>query len=404
MVKTLDRTELSRRWVFQATELRSWPKKLFGERTNYTSDGNSTQEFWQDLTYDKDTLVFNGAAASSHPGVASAYAGYDASGFMNGLESTAAAFGPGGIGGFPYGQLGFGADIERVATADPVDMWANATFSMMGLANLDVLGLGWTGTNAFAGANFATMCSDPHLNLPNGGMADFRGKNNTYFNFLSSKNFALNVKADPASFKLKNLTVHGSFITEAHFSIRNEDDDFMNVSFWASELNEHQWGWKMVNGTCAGRPFIKGPHTTMSCGNIKIGIEHSSMVLISDEWEITVAGQPVYDSISGPKNRLDISYELRVDVDKLRVVPHGIVGQSFDGDSRPRFGRMDQYPSTSVPGEFTTAAMAEGAIEGKAEDYIVSSPFDTIFKYSRFVSGPRPSAGISGRPSASTVM
>lgn len=47
----------------------------------------------------------------------------------------------------------------------------------------------------------------------------------------------------------------------------------------------------------------------------------------------------------------------------------------------PRLGRIDTYPRE---GYFTTAAMAEGAIDGSAETYQVTGPFDTHFAFSRF--------------------
>jgi len=44
-------------------------------------------------------------------------------------------------------------------------------------------------------------------------------------------------------------------------------------------------------------------------------------------------------------------------------------------------GKTDDYKDRQ---EVTTTAMAEGAIEGSANEYTVSGPFDTGFKYSRF--------------------
>ena len=58
----------------------------------------------------------------------------------------------------------------------------------------------------------------------------------------------------------------------------------------------------------------------------------------------------------------------------------GIFGQSFC-TTAPRIGRIDIYPHE---GHFTTAAMAEGAIDGSAETYQVAHPFDTHFAFSRF--------------------
>lgn len=67
------------------------------------------------------------------------------------------------------------------------------------------------------------------------------------------------------------------------------------------------------------------------------------------------------------------------------VAPHGLMGQSWDGDDLAVDGALDDYhrdePSPAV---VTTAAMAEGAIEGAASDYRLASPFATTFKFSRF--------------------
>ena len=70
--------------------------------------------------------------------------------------------------------------------------------------------------------------------------------------------------------------------------------------------------------------------------------------------------------------------------DEFAVEPHGLVGQSYDGSDVPRYGRIDQYPPLGAPADFTTAAMAEGAIEGAPEDYRVADKYATKFKFSRF--------------------
>ena len=44
-------------------------------------------------------------------------------------------------------------------------------------------------------------------------------------------------------------------------------------------------------------------------------------------------------------------------------------------------GRQGVYPAS---GEFTTSAMAEGAIEGATDDYEMTSPFEYKFRYVRF--------------------
>jgi len=112
------------------------------------------------------------------------------------------------------------------------------------------------------------------------------------------------------------------------------------------------------------------------------------------KWAVEVFARPVYDRIGGPLHRLDLSlWPLRAEAD-LSAWPHGLDGQSFDGDGQARHGRLDNYSASEV----VTTAMAEGAIEGTAADYRVHGLYATQFRFSRFnaaadTSHPRPGAG-----------
>ena len=88
----------------------------------------------------------------------------------------------------------------------------------------------------------------------------------------------------------------------------------------------------------------------------------------------------MFDRTEGPAHRLDLSLRPLLPEAQLAEWPHGLIGQSFDGDARPRQGKLDDY---STPVAWTTA-QAEGAIEGSADDYRVASPFATAFRFSRF--------------------
>jgi len=139
-------------------------------------------------------------------------------------------------------------------------------------------------------------------------------------------------------------------------------------------------------------------HATFSAGN----------------WSIEVRGMPTH-AFAGPEHRLDVSFFVKGDF-AARNLPHGIFGQSYSSLT-PRYGKaalpppptlltaasvlpapappprrislplssltakVDVYPES---GRFTTVAMAEGAIDGTAEMYEMSSPFATDFAYSRF--------------------
>jgi hypothetical protein len=262
---------------------------------------------------------------------------------------------------------------------------------IVGLDNLyaaDAMGVtgvtrGWTSFNArVAGATAAHRAlvntntihaiQDPHITFANGGgTADFRGMNNTLYNFVSSPNFAVNLKTEFSDFYLKKLLVHGSFFTEAHIVSSKSS----RISVWSDKIGNKNTIW--VNGTCDDKPFKIGVHRIFKCKDDIISTEYSTMSVNTLDWTIKVVPTRIYDRVRGPFVRLDVSFGK-----KTHVPSHGIVGQSYMS-SKPVFGKRDVYPES---GEFTTKAMAEGAIEGDASEYKVNAKYNTDFKYSKFES------------------
>jgi len=241
---------------------------------------------------------------------------------------------------------------------------------------------------------------DPHLTFAHGGKADFRGCDGCLFNFLSARDLSLNVKTEASDFTLHGATVHGTFLTEAHIAAYiRPSNTWMNMTYWAKEVGDGNWGWRVINGTCAGHPFFLGPNAAKDCGPFKIVSEYASAQLSTDEWDVRILARPVYNRIEGPKHRLDLSIRPRVAERDLAAWPHGIIGQSFDGDGIALSGKQDEYTGSEV----TTSAMAEGAIEGVAADYQVHYPYETRFKYSRFdatMGSSHPRAMAQDRPYA----
>jgi len=153
------------------------------------------------------------------------------------------------------------------------------------------------------------------------------------------------------------------------------------ASFWASELNDFNYGWKMVNGTCGGKRFRLGPTASKQCEEFAARLGHSSARFEIRGWTIHVKGRPVYDRVRGPHHRLDVGFSAAAGA-PTRSHPHGLIGQSFTNPPEyPREGKVDMYPRE---GHFTTSAMAEGAIDGAAEMYEMAGPHATDFVFSRF--------------------
>ena len=96
---------------------------------------------------------------------------------------------------------------------------------------------------------------DPHISFAFGGSADFRGRHNALYSFLSAPGLSVNIKTEDAVFKIHDgaLIVNGSFLTEAHVIARMSPQKQATASFWASELDDNNFGWQTINGTCVGR-------------------------------------------------------------------------------------------------------------------------------------------------------
>jgi len=254
---------------------------------------------------------------------------------------------------------------------------------------------------------------DPHLTFAHGGRADFRGEHGRLFNLLSAARLSINAMTEEGIFRMNEATVNGSWLTQFH-ALATTSAGLLQFSMFGFKISPASLlGWS--NGTCAGRPFkLTGarlghvlrdsPLQRQSCGEVQLQANHSSVTLSTPEWNFTVAPKAVpdyyhrADHISGPKVRLDAHFALRVPEASLKVSPHGLIGQSFDGSGIAVDGAHDPKPRPGL--NLTTKAMAEGAIVGRWEEYVMPSPFATAFAYSRFGlsrAPPRDVAALSGR-------
>ena len=167
---------------------------------------------------------------------------------------------------------------------------------------------------------------------------------------------------------------------QVHFVARvgGRKNKLCRASFWASEFkcdarvsdpgahlpmtrpwpvrSEYNTGFNMINGTCGGGHFFLGTGASKRCEEMLIAVRFSSAEFTIGDWTAVVRGNWVYDRISGPAHRLDVSLHARGGV-AARHLPHGLVGQAF-ASTEPRHGRVDEYPAS---GTFRTSAMAEGA-------------------------------------------
>ena len=90
-----------------------------------------------------------------------------------------------------------------------------------------------------------------------------------YYNFFSAPGFAVNVKTEAATFRLRkpqqDLVVDGSFITEVHVvagGVSLPAWAWANASFWADQLDDFNTGAHPTPSTPPAHP--RPTHPTMS--------------------------------------------------------------------------------------------------------------------------------------------
>jgi len=250
----------------------------------------------------------------------------------------------------------------------------------------------------------AGLRADPHLTFAHGARADFRGRHGAIYNFLSAQSLSVNGRISESSFFVHQgppayatITVHGTFMTEIYMVARTSKGRLLNVTVSATDMGEwYDFGatLRALSASCTTplevpTPYILKRHVINFCDEVGIEVKvHNpvTVILTAPDWRVTVsarAAMPANDYIRGARRRLDLLLHLLTDEERLPTWPHGIVGQSWDGDGLGTDGRTDAYPHVGGA-VFTTYAMAEGAIEGDARDYEVQSAFETRFRHSRF--------------------
>ena len=216
--------------------------------------------------------------------------------------------------------------------------------------------------------------ADPHLSLAYGGMADFRGINNTFFSMLSSPGINAVFKTTDAVFMIKHSRrVEGSFMTELAVNVMSGTE-----MFTVRTVAEKETGFYVAN---AKNEVISRNDKWSTITGDGVVVEQLMLTtsIRAHGWEVNATRKPVYNHVSGPNWRFDFTLRPLADESKWTCHPHGIIGQSFDGTGIGLLGKMDDYEEKNVK----TSAMAEGVIEGTAADYIVK-PESPTFKYSRF--------------------
>ena len=221
-------------------------------------------------------------------------------------------------------------------------------------------------------------------------MADFRGKNDTFFALLSAPGVQFAAKTMDSDFLLpRPQLVHGSFFTDAAWMVLG-----LNGDVFAIQSSAEAVGFKVSDGR-AGKLIVSRSRIwqTWASQGVFALMKQSTLMVRANGWEVNATRRPIYNYVSGPKHwRYDLAmrkldgtvFAQKHGNSSKFCWPHGILGQSWDGDGLAVNGRKDDYKYDASKPVITTVAMAEGAIEGYAAEYALKSYNDTRFRYSRF--------------------
>ena len=240
---------------------------------------------------------------------------------------------------------------------------------------------------------------DPHLHFAHGGEADFRGEDGAVYAMLHHTGLAVNALFEASAFFLAsppNLKVHGTFVTDVFLRLRCE----ASGRLLRIEFSPNQPPTPVAHGLPGGTKMIQANAAALLVEDISIFTTKSgaaeTLHVSTAAWAINATSRPIWRSATPGKKQIDLSLTPLRDPLSLQpstgkvVAPHGLIGQSFDGDSFAVDGKKDHYRElwwrqTSFKGrEVTTEAQAEGAIEGTGGDYKLDDFFGIDFKYRRF--------------------
>lgn len=227
---------------------------------------------------------------------------------------------------------------------------------------------------------------------------DFRGLNDSFFVLLSVPRLDFAMKTRDATFIMPGYSpklVHGSFFTDAMWRVKTKRGRHLFITASARDA-----GFDVFDDKGLYLANFRTPWKEYRRDDVRVFNKQVTVFLRGAGWETNVTRKPVYNLISGADWRFDITirtlngtgFEKVHGSPSKDVWPHGIMGQTWDGDASAVDGKMDDYENQGS--EVWTTSMAEGGIEGVASDYIVTEKnFD--FLYSRFYATEAPPRNVS---------
>lgn len=212
-----------------------------------------------------------------------------------------------------------------------------------------------------------------------------------YSVMLSAPGYQFSVLTSDTDFLLPTpKLVHGSFFTKAAWTARGISGALYGIASDASEV-----AFRVINVTNGSViAHRQGVWQQWWEDGIRAYYKQSTVYVRANGFEVNATRKPIYHLVKGPSQwRFDIAMRKLDDTGKFEHLhgkssstcfPHGIIGQSWDGDNMKVNGAVDDY-NNDTTSEMTTTAQAEGAIEGTFADYLTEQPHNTSFgPFARF--------------------
>ena len=187
---------------------------------------------------------------------------------------------------------------------------------------------------------------DPHFFTAHGDRFDFRGNDDTVYNLLSHANVSVNAlfqTADYTSSGPRHKLVHGSFMRKAFVTVLTNMSHTLRVEYAAARPLTSK-------ATVDGADISASGRSEVNIDNIAVSLNGRTLTIQTPEWLIRVSSK-VNPSISNAPSCatgrciLNIQLAPLFDANHARVAPHGLIGQSYDGDSIAVIG---QVPPTRI--------------------------------------------------------
>eukprot|EP00966_Prymnesium_polylepis_P003020 69060-Prymnesium_polylepis.1 len=172
-------------------------------------------------------------------------------------------------------------------------------------------------------APVASISGDPHVRGAHGDSFDFRGKHGGTYVLLSTTNLSLAAGFEHAVFFTPHskMWVRGSWIRHAYWTIRTSRGRLVHVRLDAEAPS--------FNGSRAMR--------TTFVDDVRFSFRPNVLTVRTPRWNThaqVMRGAPHYGQL-----RVDITIQPLYNVVAVPgLAPHGLLGQSYDGDGAPLHG------------------------------------------------------------------